>query len=200
MAAPNDWYRYAQQLYAQQVWQTKKLNDLDQMIRRLQTELNGLKQQKPINVERIEYKFDQLKVERLEGTLNVGMTPNVSEAIEDFTVNGQTGTEPPLSPEQEQVIRRVRHEIYRYLGQEVHDFISRMEKKYNHALDYNTRQRIIAELGRQIEDRARTYVNHMKMDVTGDQLPDSEQMVIEKMKQDIGIAVENYLKRVTGAN
>ena len=42
----------------------------------------------------MEYKFDQLKVETLEGTLNIGLNPSDLQGIEDFSVpkviNGST--------------------------------------------------------------------------------------------------------------
>ena len=38
----------------------------------------------------MEYKFDQLKVETLEGTLNIGLNPSDLQGIEDFSVpNGK---------------------------------------------------------------------------------------------------------------
>ena len=40
----------------------------------------------------MEYKFDQLKVETLEGTLNIGLNPSDLQGIEDFSVPGNKGT------------------------------------------------------------------------------------------------------------
>ena len=37
----------------------------------------------------LEYKFDQLKVETLEGTLNIGLNPTDLQGIEDFSVPTQ---------------------------------------------------------------------------------------------------------------
>lgn len=59
---------------------SKKVNDLSQ-------ELTTMRDTPKINVEKIEYKFDQLKVESLDGTLNIGLNPNsLKETIEDLAV------------------------------------------------------------------------------------------------------------------
>ena len=42
----------------------------------------------------MEYKFDQLKVETLEGTLNIGLNPSDLQAIEDFSVPNGKGKGP----------------------------------------------------------------------------------------------------------
>src|SRR5690606_9664981 len=63
----------------------KKLDDTEDVIDQLQTELTELKEQKGVHIGRLEYKFDQLKVETLEGTLNIGLTPaQLKSAIEDI--------------------------------------------------------------------------------------------------------------------
>ena len=37
--------------------------------------MNSLKEAPSTKIDRIEYKFDQLKIETLEGTLNIGLNP-----------------------------------------------------------------------------------------------------------------------------
>ena len=41
----------------------------------------------------LEYKFDQLKVETLEGTLNIGLNPSDLQGIEDFSIPSKNGPE-----------------------------------------------------------------------------------------------------------
>jgi spore germination protein PC len=83
---PNSWI---QELYAHLNWQTEQINQLQKQTDKLQTEVELLKKQKHISVEKIEYKFDQLKVETLHGTLHIGVTPNMEKTIEEAAVNGK---------------------------------------------------------------------------------------------------------------
>ena len=56
------------------------------MINKLSKEIDALKDKPPINVERLEYKFDQLKIEKLDGTLNIGINPADLNNIEDMEI------------------------------------------------------------------------------------------------------------------
>lgn len=50
-----------------------------------------IKDKPTTNIERIDYQFDQLKIERLEGTLNIGLNPSDPNSVQNFEV-GQTTT------------------------------------------------------------------------------------------------------------
>jgi spore germination protein PC len=82
------WQQWAQQLSAYIEMQKQRIDQLEQTVNKLQTELNALKDQKRFHIDKIEYNFDQLKVEKLEGTLTIGISPSSLDNIEDFTVNG----------------------------------------------------------------------------------------------------------------
>lgn len=86
---PN-WPDYFRRLQAYLQWQTERITELQRTVASLQSELAALKEQKGVRIDRIEYSFDQLKVERLDGTLNIGITPGGLQSIEEFAVNGQT--------------------------------------------------------------------------------------------------------------
>lgn len=62
---------------------------LEHELKRLKDELAELKNKPPIHVDKIEYKFDQLKVESLDGTLNIGLNPTDLNNIDEFAVNNQ---------------------------------------------------------------------------------------------------------------
>src|SRR6476620_8565064 len=70
--------------------QDKKIYKLQQHIETLEKKVTELQNRPPVTVERLEYKFDQLKVETLEGTLNIGLNPTDLNSIDDLSVNSQT--------------------------------------------------------------------------------------------------------------
>jgi spore germination protein PC len=86
------WPEYFRQLQAYLQWQTERIAELQRTVASLQSELAAVKEQKGVRIDKIEYSFDQLKVERLDGTLNIGITPGGLPSIEEFTVNGQPAT------------------------------------------------------------------------------------------------------------
>lgn len=82
------WQQWAQQLSAYIEMQKQRIDQLEQAITKLQSDLNALKDQKRFHIDKIEYNFDQLKVEKLDGTLTIGISPSSLDNIEDFAVNG----------------------------------------------------------------------------------------------------------------
>jgi len=100
-------------LHAWQQWALRieqRVQEQQQTIERLEQELQRIKQQlakqeqaSPIyHVEKIEYRFDQLKVETLEGSLQIGLSTSNPEQlpmmIEDFMMQQQNGNSPPPFP------------------------------------------------------------------------------------------------------
>ncbi|MGO4268703.1 spore germination protein GerPC [Paenibacillus sp. TAF58] len=82
------WQQWAQQVSAYIEMQKQRIDKLEQTVTKLQTDLNALKNQKGVHIDKIEYKFDQLKVERLDGTLTIGINPSLLDNIDDLSVNG----------------------------------------------------------------------------------------------------------------
>ncbi|MBA4601105.1 spore germination protein GerPC [Thermoactinomyces mirandus] len=77
----------------------QRLQSLEQEITRLRQENTALKEKieqlKPIQIEKIEYKVHELRVETLSGTLNIGLTANgeesgIGEVIEKMVDNNQS--------------------------------------------------------------------------------------------------------------
>ncbi|MDQ0871788.1 spore germination protein PC [Paenibacillus sp. V4I3] len=82
------WQQWAQQVSAYIEMQKQRIDKLEQTVTKLQTDLNALKDQKRVHIDKIEYNFDQLKVEKLDGTLTIGISPSSLDNIDDLSVNG----------------------------------------------------------------------------------------------------------------
>ncbi|MDF2648327.1 MAG: spore germination GerPC family protein [Paenibacillus sp.] len=82
------WQQWAQQVSAYIEMQKQRIDTLEQTVTKLQMELNALKDQKRVHIDKIEYNFDQLKVEKLDGTLTIGISPSSLDNIDDLSVNG----------------------------------------------------------------------------------------------------------------
>ncbi|CAN7187863.1 spore germination protein GerPC [Paenibacillus sp. LjRoot153] len=84
------WQQWAQQLCSYVDMQKQRIDKLEQTVNKLQADLKAMKDEKRIHIDKIEYNFDQLKVEKLDGTLTIGISPSALDQIEDFSVNGNS--------------------------------------------------------------------------------------------------------------
>ena len=54
---------------------------------RTSAKIKELGEQPPIKIDKIEYKFEQLKIDSLDGTLNIGLNPLTPDNLEDIIIN-----------------------------------------------------------------------------------------------------------------
>lgn len=99
------WQQWAQQLSAYIEMQKQRIDKLEETVTKLQSDLDAIKVQKRFHIDKIEYNFDQLKVEKLDGTLTIGISPSSLDNVDDFTVNGASvgkdaGQNPGQDPNQ----------------------------------------------------------------------------------------------------
>lgn len=76
--------RQMQQLAGTIAQQQTALQKLSADVAALSERLASAESKPMYNVERLEYHFDQLKVEKLDGTLNIGMTPPTEEQFKEI--------------------------------------------------------------------------------------------------------------------
>ena len=62
------------------------IRGMQKKIQSLEKQVSEIQNRPPVHIDRMEYKFDQLKVETLEGTLNIGLNPSDLQGIEDYSV------------------------------------------------------------------------------------------------------------------
>ena len=168
----------------------RRIEQLESEIRRLTEEVEQIKQIKPVQVEGIQYHFDQLKVEKLEGTLNIGITPESAGIIEDYAVQGEAATDFQFGEGADsETLYRIRNEIGKYLREESPDMIRSLQQEYHLPEDAEYMQRMITDMESQLDGRIRHY---LKRD--GDQGTDS--MIIQKLKEDILAAAERHIQSI----
>jgi spore germination protein PC len=111
--------------------QDKRIAQLEQLIKQMAADIKQLKDKPPIHVGTIEYKFDQLKVETVEGTLNIGLNPTDLQGIEDLAIK-QAGMNYPVDPKgQMQRSMEIEEAIYNYLETDLPNIITDTQTKLN---------------------------------------------------------------------
>jgi spore germination protein PC len=192
-----DYYQYLQWLQMCIQAQEQRIVTLETTIQKMREELKQMKEKPAIHVGTIEYKFDQLKVETLEGTLNIGLNPSDLSGIEDFAVQNQS-LNTPLSPkEQMQRSMKIEETMYMYLETELPQLIEDTQTKLNIQPNESylsfIKQDIIKQLPSRIE-------YHLKSDTTqdrsGKKKVTDDETVIEQLKQEIQNGVFVFLNNL----
>ncbi|NRS16073.1 spore gernimation protein [Brevibacillus sp. HB1.4B] len=189
--------KYLQQLHDYIQLQSNKIEKLKQMIEQLQQDVNDLKEKQIPSVIKNEYKFDLLKVERLEGTLNIGLNPKGNDAgIGDFSIN-QSMDVPNPHQSNAPLFDRVQKEIYQYLETDAYLVLERIETECNYPLDNNYRAFILDDIKKQIDQRIKYYLSELPTDeLEPEQLDVFVQNTVQKVKRDIDKTCETFLKNL----
>lgn len=183
---------YFAQLHRYIEWQTDRIRQLEQRVDLLEKRLEALKQQRAITVEKIEYNFDQLKVERLEGSMSIGLSPSGlgDQSIEELAVGGQvihTNTSRSESYE------RIQNIVLTYLEADCPDELNELEDKYSVKLDEDLRERIIGDLQNQSGLRIEHYMDTLMKGPQRILTPDNEQEVARRVIDDIRAGIDQFV-------
>ncbi|MGM0846812.1 MAG: spore germination protein GerPC [Bacillota bacterium] len=192
------YYTY-QQIYQYINEQNNRIKNLETLIQELQQDVSALKEKPSINVENIEYRFDQLKVETLEGTLNIGLNPSDLEKIEDFAVEGQPSA--PIPPfkqvDMEDIQKSLMPRVNDYIEKEVPRIISDTEQQLGTSLDESYHDLIKEDIKKQMPQRIQFYIQSMPVHQHRQQEePVWEDKIFIKIKSDINNAIHSFMSNL----
>lgn len=187
----NPWVAFVDQLNAHLIWQNRKLLELERLLRSVAQEVAALKDQPTTRIDKIEYKFDQLKVEKLEGTLTIGITPGKG-AVDDWTVNGV-----PLAPSGE--VKEANRQVARYIDEELPDAMDRLERHHNRPISAEYRQLVIEDIRKQVDERIDYYYRHLGLERPEGTKALSAAEIVERVKRDIETALANHFRQAAEA-
>ncbi|WP_280771968.1 spore germination protein GerPC [Salipaludibacillus daqingensis] len=187
------------QIYGHLNTQHERVSQLEETIHQLQNEINRLKEKQTSNIEKIEYKFDQLKVEKLEGTLNIGITPNNGgeSSVEDFSVNQHDLNIPRNQQQESAFFEEIQEQIHEYLNEECYRDIRFIENQNNYQIDNHYRQYIMEDIRKQVDNRVRYYLSQLDLNnLKQEELVKMKEMAIRKIKEDVHKTYEEFLKQL----
>ncbi|WP_050614271.1 spore germination protein GerPC [Bacillus testis] len=193
----NDLYSYAAEM-------KKYLENQANRIQALEAELKKLKdlQQRsnapaPIHIDKIEYKFDQLKIEKLDGTLNIGINPyDLQHEIEEISANGKPFPVPYSPQLREKLTEEIAGEITVFIENELPSIISSTELEMGRSFHGEYNQFIQDDLLKQLNSRISYYLNHSSPQMLDSQREDYKERIIEQIKSDIEQAVRVFLMNI----
>ncbi|MCR8630719.1 spore germination protein GerPC [Paenibacillus radicis (ex Xue et al. 2023)] len=206
------WAQYIHQMQREMEVQSRKIVEMEKSIVALQTsmvalqtEMKSWKEQKRIHIDKVEYKFDQLKVEKLDGTLNIGVTPG---ALEDIAVNGSSVTteyEAAKDADITQIDSKIKsgaelpnelaRELKIYVEKQVPKQLGVLQAQYGEQLDSWHQKMIVEDLLKQTDARIDYYLRQMTPGATVDQLSSIQDAVLFRTQNDIRAAVDSYYNK-----
>lgn len=197
MYSYSHWYTYIQKLQTTIDEQQKKIDALQKDMDTILQEIQNLKETKKATIDKIEYKFDQLKIETLEGTLNIGLTPHASsQAIEEFAVN-QTNAIPHVLHHYPELYPILQDEIYDYLDNNSQHQFQQMEQRYQTSLEGQTRHLIIDDIKKQIGERIYYYLNQWNtVDLSSYPSEQIKEETLKRLIHDVNQAIESFMKNI----
>ncbi|AFH64436.1 spore germination protein GerPC [Paenibacillus caseinilyticus] len=148
---------YFRKLNEYLTWQTERIRRLEQRLESMAQEVDALKKQKGITIEKIEYNFDQLKVDTLEGTLNVGLSPAGlgAASLEDASAGGE---QIRTNTAQSESFARIQKNVFDYLTGACPAELSELERQYGVEFGKDFHNVMIGDLQNQVGPRIDYYL------------------------------------------
>lgn len=186
-------YQALQSMQAYLYNQDKKIFKLQQQIKTLEKTVTELQNRPPVRVDRMEYKFDQLKVETLEGTLNIGLNPNDLQGIEDFSVPTKNG---PIAPKERMALfTDIETSLEQYLDTNLQSIMEDAGQQLNFQVDDSYREFILQDIKKQLPNRIEYYLNQPLR--SSNETPEQQkEQIFEQMKKEIHYGVLTFLQHL----
>ncbi|MUK90127.1 hypothetical protein GMD78_17275 [Ornithinibacillus sp. L9] len=185
-----DWNHYLYELQQVNQQQQNQIRELQERIQQLES----LVQEKSTNmVERVEYHFDQLKIERLDGTLHIGLSPNDLANIDDLGL----GNHPPaVNPSNQQIPlnQQIMTELTNYLHHDGPSLIQNLAKEYNCPIDVHFQSTLIHDMQKQLPQRIAYYneeATKQRSKLSNEEL---KNYIIDKVKKEISHSLSMYMQ------
>lgn len=195
---PNDnLYVILQRMQESIAQQDNRIKKLEKKVRQLEKKILEHSDSPKTHIDKVEYKFDQLKIERLDGTLNIGLTPGSGgEMLEDFTVNGQPQSpvnSPVASPE---AIQAIQQQVQAYMQRDALPQLIELEKRYNYPLDEPYRDFILNDIQKQLDQRINHYLSDSSSRSPSANNEELTKEIVSKIKRDIVNGMEAFIKNL----
>ncbi|WP_099157234.1 spore germination protein GerPC [Virgibacillus ndiopensis] len=150
----NEWTNYVYDLHQYIQKQDQEINQLKSRVTQLEQDIRD---KNTNTIEKIEYHFDQLKIENLDGTLHIGLSPSDLANIEDLGVpkENQPNYQPPMK-------QQLQSDLSQYLQQTGPSMIRDLATQYNKPVDNAFQSMLLDDIEKQLPHRIAFYEQEAK--------------------------------------
>ncbi len=176
----------------------QKVNRLSERLDQAERLLEEIKNRAPMHVE---YHFDQLKVNELKGTLNVGLSPQGAQGIDSLETPQnqwtQTGPAAAGTESADRPFSELTQQMETYVDQEAPAILSGLEQQFGVMLDEAHRLRLLADVKGQLKERVHYYARISPYPPVGAEQERRvwRQSVIDRTARDIHDALTSYMDK-----
>jgi spore germination protein PC len=172
--------------------QNQKIYELQKQINELKEQLNSIQ---TTNIEKIEYHFDQLKIETLEGTLNIGLSPQGITAEDEMAIPNLTNSPDPSKNALHQTLQQELHPfIYNELPLKIKEFASKYEKSFPPGYE----NMMLQDIYRQLPGRIQHYITLHSENNNGLLNDSTRNTIIQDIKKEIIHSLKKYIEGYKG--
>jgi len=168
---------------------------LGQQLSALEEQLAGMGDRPSTHIDKIEYRFEQLKVDTLAGTLQIGISHNAEGLIEDLAVQQSSAEDIKLGStygKGGEMFPHIATELQDYACSELYRDIDEAAAQAGTPLDPELRERIASDLAKQLQNRAVLYMKEVPTKESPD--PTAEQTILAKVKADVRSGLKQYFE------
>ncbi|WP_179151936.1 spore germination protein GerPC [Oceanobacillus senegalensis] len=189
----NNWSQYMHEIQQYIQYQDAKIKELEERIQALEA-----KQQdhNSTNIERIEYKFDQLKIETLSGSLHIGLTPEDIQNMDDLAL-GHSNQAVPVN-KTTPLHQQLASELQSWFQKEGPSIIRDIAKNYNKKIDDSHEILLLQDIQKQLPERITYYNEQAKnnQSITNDE--EFRNYIDEQIKEEIHHSLSQYINNWRG--
>lgn len=174
------------------------LNRLSERLEQVERQLEEVNNRTPMH---IEYHFDQLKVNELKGTLNVGLSPQGAQGIESFETPfsqwPQPGGMTADASADSRPIGELAQQMESYMDNDAPAILSGLEQQFGVTLNPAHRLRLLADVKGQLKERVHYYakISPYPADGADEERRTWRQAVIDKTTRDVHAALSGYMQQ-----
>ncbi|MDQ6421083.1 spore germination protein GerPC [Paenibacillus sp. LHD-117] len=207
----NPWHDWSAEVGRRLLQQQQQIDRLEAQLAQIQGKLKALEAKPTYNIESIEYRFDQLKVEKLEGTLNIGMTLPGGDGTEQLPGTGNVeqftvGDEPNYYPSAQSTMtqpegpyRELANRVDGYVSSEGQQRLLSHELELELPLDPHHRRIVLEDVRKQLPARIHHYIQQLTKEEQEQLRSSPGQMterIFEKTKRDAEAAIGAYMRQL----
>ncbi|MFD2760659.1 spore germination protein GerPC [Lentibacillus juripiscarius] len=178
----NNWNNYIYYLH-------QRIDKQDQLIHSLESRMQDIEndnnQEKKQTVEKVEYNFDQLKIENLEGTLHIGLSPNDLKNIDDLSVPGSGS-----STFKQQLLSELKSYLHRN-GEQLIQEIAQEHQIPSENIDPAV---LTEDIANQLPDRIAFYEQEAKRDQRNLNEEETKTYIADQIKHEIRHSLSKYME------
>ncbi|PKR78311.1 hypothetical protein CEY16_00705 [Halalkalibacillus sediminis] len=171
--------------------QANVINEMRETISELKNSIDDQPPSKP-SIEKIEYQFEQLKIETLEGTLNIGLTPQETLPFEQLEIPSEGSNQNSLTAIESSIL----HQLQPFITKQLPGQITQMARELDFNLSDEWKNTIFQDVQQQLPKKVKAHVGQLATDGSLKIEPERIPLLTKHIQKEILQGVSRYLEKI----